>query len=97
MSVRRWALALVLCMVALGCGETGGEAPRSISAVFPRASNVFVGSEVRVLGVQVGTITEIVPQGDTVRVAMEVSDEQPLPEDVGAALVPTSLLGERVI
>ena len=97
MKARPWALALVVSIAALACGQTGGEGPRKISAVFPRASNLFVGSEVRVLGVQVGTITNIVPEGDTVRVAMEVSPEQPLPEGVGAALVPTSLLGERVI
>ncbi len=97
MRLRRTAFALVLCLTALACGETGGAPNRQISAVFPRASNLFVGSEVRVLGVQVGTITDITPEGDTVRVAMEVSPDQPLPEGVGAALVPTSLLGERVI
>ena len=95
--LRRTALALVICLVALGCAPSGGPEARTISAVFPRASNLFVGSEVRVLGVQVGKITDIVPEGDTVRVAMEVSGEQPLPEGVSAALVPTSLLGERVI
>ena len=94
--MRRAVLGLVLALVALGCTGQGSDA-RQISAVFPRASNLFVGSEVRVLGVQVGTITDITPKGDSVTVAMEVSKDQPLPENVGAALVPTSLLGERVI
>ncbi len=96
MSARRLAMALVLCLIALACGEAPVSS-RTVTAVFPRASNLFVGSEVRVLGVQVGTITDITPEGDTVRVKMEVSKTQPLPADVGAALVPTSLLGERVV
>lgn len=97
MTVRRWAFALLLSLVVVACGVPGGGSAQQISAVFGRASNLFVGSEVRVLGIQVGTVTEIVPEGDTVRVAMTVRDDQRLPADVGAALVPTSLLGERVI
>jgi virulence factor Mce-like protein len=96
MRARLCAIVLLLGIVASGCGSQPSGA-RQISAVFPRASSVFVGSEVRVLGVQVGKITEITPEGDTVRVDMELAADQPLPADVGAALVPTSLLGERVI
>ena len=95
--MRARAAAMVLCLVALACGDAAGAAPQEVTAIFPTASNLFVGSEVRVLGIQVGQVTDIVPDGPTVRVVMEVSKDQPLPADVGAALVPMTLLGERII
>lgn len=95
--MRRTALVLVACLLGAGCSSVAGSNPRKVSAVFPTASQLFVGSEVRVLGIEVGHVTAIVPQGDTVRVDMEVAADRPLPADVGAALVPVSLLGERII
>ena len=97
MNARRNAVALVLCLVAAACSGPAGDSPQTVSAIFPTASNLFVGSEVRVMGIQVGQVTDIVPEGPTVRVVMEVTQDQPLPADVGAALVPMSLLGERII
>lgn len=87
------------CFLAVACssGSGGGEPPMLIEAQMESASNIFVGSEVRVLGVHVGEVTAVEPQGDTVRLGLRVDAEQPLPADVRVSLVPVTLLGERVI
>jgi len=95
--MRRIAMVVIACLLAAGCSGAAADKPRKVSAIFPTTSQLFVGSEVRVLGVEVGHVTAIVPQGDTVRVDMEVANDRPLPADVGAVLVPVSLLGERIV
>lgn len=93
----RLAAALVSAvLLAAACSPSSGEGSQEVSAVFANTNNLFVGSEVRVLGIQVGEVTAIVPSGDHVRVDMVVHD-QPLPADVNAALTPVSLIGERFI
>jgi len=68
-----------------------------IQAQMESASNIFVGSEVRVLGVKVGEVTAVQPEGDLVRLGLRVDGDRPLPADVRASLVPVTLLGERII
>lgn len=95
-SVRGIALLLVAALLASACNALSEEA-QELTAVFPRTVNLFVGSQVRVLGVEVGQITDIVPDGDHVRVSMTVTDEQSLPADARAHLIPSSLVGERFV
>lgn len=95
---RRLALLVGLMAAALflaGC--EGGEQPREYTAIFGSSTNLFVGSQVRVLGVTVGEVLEITPEGDRVRVEFTVAREQPLPADVTARIQPVSLVGERFV
>ncbi len=98
--MRRVVIALVVLAVAGlagGCTSLGGQEPTRLSAVFDHTTNLFVGSEVRVLGLQVGEVTGLKPRGDVVEVEMVVDADQPLPEDVSAHMVPSALLGERFV
>lgn len=99
--MRRMALALVALAVAGSVGGCtaldGGRQPTRLTAVFDHTTNLFVGSEVRVLGLQVGEVTGLDPRGDVVAVEMVVDADQPLPEDVSAHMVPSALLGERFV
>lgn len=93
----RLGMALVAAaLLASACSPSSGEDAREISAIFTNTNNLFVGSEVRVLGLQVGEVTRIVPTGDHVRVDMVV-EGQPLPADARADLTPVSLIGERFV
>jgi virulence factor Mce-like protein len=59
---------------------------------------VFPGIKVRVLGVDVGHVTEVANTADGVKVSFEIDDPTTkLPAGVQAAVVPVSLLGERYI
>ena len=59
------------------------------------AAGLFVGNDVGVLGVNVGEITAIEPDGDKVLVTMEIDSDQPVPSDAGAAVVAVDRLRAR--
>jgi phospholipid/cholesterol/gamma-HCH transport system substrate-binding protein len=91
-------VALATSLVLAACGVLRGEEPRTYRAVFSRAVQLFPGGGVRVLGVDVGEITEVRNRRDGVEVTFVVADpDVRLPADVEAAIVPVSLLGERYV
>ena len=91
-------VALAASLVLTACGVFGGEDPRTYRAVFSRAIQLFPGGTVRVLGVDVGVITDIRNEPEGVVVTLSVTDpDVKLPADVEAAIVPVSLLGERYV
>lgn len=67
-----------------------------VSAYFGKTVGLYAGSSVRVLGVPVGQVTDVTPQGDAVRVDMRVDDVS-LPADVGAVVVAPSLVSDRYV
>ena len=76
----------------------GGDDTRTYRAQFSRAVQLFPGGKVRVVGVDVGQITDVQNRRDGVEVSFTVDDpEVQLPADVQAAIIPVSLLGERYI
>ncbi|MEU8637393.1 MCE family protein [Amycolatopsis sp. NPDC048633] len=68
----------------------------TFSAYFGKTVGLYAGSSVRVLGVPVGRVTDVTPQGDAVRVDMQV-DEVQLPAGVGAVVVAPSLVSDRYV
>lgn len=97
--LRALALLLVVALTASGCGFVGGDGAYTIRAELPRSFNLFPGSPVKVLGVDVGRITDIeVPDGArNVEVIMRIDGAVDLPADTAATVVPASLLGERYV
>jgi phospholipid/cholesterol/gamma-HCH transport system substrate-binding protein len=75
----------------------GGAETRTVTAYFDRTVSLYKGSEVRVMGVNIGTVTAVVPEGDRVRVAMEYDDEYKLPADAKAAIVTPTLTADRFV
>ncbi|MFA9429382.1 MCE family protein [Egicoccus sp. AB-alg2] len=90
---------LVLAVMASGCGLLGGGTPSEVTAQLSRSYNLFPGSPVRVLGVDVGRIVDIrvAPGRPTVDVVMRLDAGVELPADATAIVVPESLLGERYV
>ncbi len=68
-----------------------------LTAYFDRAVGLYQDSAVRVLGVEVGTITEVVPEGDRVRVDLAVDSDVDIPADAGAVIVAPSLVSDRYV
>lgn len=90
--------ALVLLLGVTSCTPTdalGGK--RTVVADLTSASGLFVGNDVGILGVTVGTVTAIEPRGKTVRVSMEIDEDQALPEGVGAVVVSRSAATDRYV
>jgi virulence factor Mce-like protein len=91
-------LLVGIALVAGGCSVLGGDdGPGSyhMTVHFERAVALYPDSHVKVMGLDAGTITEVVPEGDEVRVELEIDGDVPIPADVHAAVVPLSLIGER--
>ncbi|MER2240731.1 MlaD family protein, partial [Rhodococcus sp. (in: high G+C Gram-positive bacteria)] len=53
----------------------------NVTAYFTSTTGLYVGDDVRVVGVDVGRVTEIAPQGDRMRVELKLAREVPVAED----------------
>jgi phospholipid/cholesterol/gamma-HCH transport system substrate-binding protein len=97
--IRLLALACVFALLIISAlvWLTSGRRGTTLTAYFDKAVGVYAGSEVRILGVSVGRIDEVSPQGDTVRVSMTVDDGVEVPADVHAIVVAPSLVSDRYV
>ena len=68
-----------------------------LTAHFSRAVGVYKGSDVRVLGVKVGKITGVHPEGQTVRVDLAVNAATKIPAAAIAVVVPPSVVSDRYV
>jgi phospholipid/cholesterol/gamma-HCH transport system substrate-binding protein len=95
------ALALVTGLALLGgtagCGVLGDQETKQVSALFERTVGVYEQSDVRILGVKIGSVTDIRPEGDKVRVDMEYDAKYDLPEDAKALVVAPSIVSDRYV
>lgn len=98
--VRRYLpLAVVLVLVAagvvwlLGSGDKG----KTVTAYFPRAVSVYEGSDVRVLGVAIGHVDEVKPEGTKVKVVMTYDGDQKIPQSAKAVIISPAVVGDRYV
>jgi phospholipid/cholesterol/gamma-HCH transport system substrate-binding protein len=94
------AVAVVTALAVAGAGAFVVLRPHRVVHVvahFTRAVGVYPGSDVRVLGVRIGTITRVTPEGATVRVEMEYEADRRVPADAVAVVVPPSLVSDRYV
>lgn len=95
----RLAAGLVALLVVL-TGLTvfvGGDDERTVTAHFSRAVALYKGSEVRLMGVPIGTITSVTPEGDSVRVVMTYDARYKLPATARAAIITPTLVSDRFV
>ncbi|WP_183097664.1 MCE family protein [Nocardioides pelophilus] len=96
----RLALLAVLLVLTSACGAvpgvTGG-GKMEVTAYFVDAAGLFVGNDVGILGVPVGEITAIEPDGDQVKVTMTIDGDHAVPADAGAVVVARSVATDRYV
>ena len=97
--VRRLAVPLVVLALVVAAALTlfGGDERKTLTASFPRTVSVYEGSDVRVLGVPVGTVDSVTPQGTEVVVTMSYDPEVKIPADAKAVIIAPSIVGDRFI
>ncbi|MCF6388682.1 MCE family protein [Mycobacterium sp. MBM] len=71
--------------------------PKTIVAYFTSATAIYPGDEVRVVGVQVGTIGSIEPEGTRTKVTLRVDRDVPVPADAKAIIVAPNLVSARYV
>ena len=68
-----------------------------ITAYFDKSIGIYEGSDVRILGVAVGSVDSVQPQGEQVKVTMQVGREYNIPADAKAAQITPSVVADRYI
>lgn len=96
-----WLLALILVVVVAIVSVTYLAVTRmgrtTVTATFPSAVGVSKGTDVRILGVTVGSVDEVTPMGDTVEVTLHVRRGVDIPADAKAVQVTPSVIPDRNI
>ncbi|MFD3579596.1 MCE family protein [Streptomyces sp. NPDC058644] len=98
-----WGGRLVVILVVLALLAAGvtalarGGDGKHITAYFDRAVAVHEGSDLRVLGVRVGSVDEIRPQGKQVRVRLTLDEGVKVPARVQAVVVAPSVVSGRFV
>ncbi|MFI2477902.1 MCE family protein [Nocardia xishanensis] len=104
-TVVRSAVLLLTAVLAAGCAAL----PRDLTALpdrlfgrelhitadFENVAGLYVGNEVSVLGLPIGTVDAIAPKGEYVQVAMTIDGDAAVPADAIAALVSPQLITNR--
>ncbi|RPF37275.1 MCE family protein [Streptomyces sp. TLI_185] len=71
--------------------------PVHVTAYFPRTIGIYPGSDVRVLGVRIGEVKKITPEGERVRVELEYDHGRKVPVDAQAAIINSSVVSDRYV
>jgi virulence factor Mce-like protein len=85
-------VAVALCGARLLRGDG-----TNVSALFDTTVGLYEGSDVQVLGVKVGTVTGVKPEGDKVRVSMRLDRGQSVAAGTGAVIVAPTLVSDRYV
>ena len=90
---------LVLALVAALAvtGWLGRPAGLRVVAHFSKAVGIYPDSDVRVLGVQIGRVVAVEPEGGTVRVEMSYDRKYRIPAGAQAVIVPPSVVSDRYV
>ena len=83
MDLRRAVIPVVIAALLIAAALvmfTGGTGQKTVTAYFPRTISIYEGSDVRVLGVPVGTIDKVEPEGTRVKVDDELRRGREDPE-----------------
>lgn len=96
---RMLGLVLAACLVAAIAYVASPAAGNRIhaSGSFTNSTGVFVGDEVRILGVPVGKIDSIRADGDHVRIGFWYDDKYRVPADADAVIISPALVTSRAL
>ena len=100
MDLRRVAIPAVIVALVIAAAIvmfTGNSGQRTVTAYFPRTISVYEGSEVKVLGVTVGSIDKVEPEGTRVKVTMHYDEDVKLPSEAEAVIISPSIVGDRYV
>jgi phospholipid/cholesterol/gamma-HCH transport system substrate-binding protein len=90
------AFMIVTGTVTLAVKPTG-QGSIKVTALFTKTIGLFPSSRVMVLGVAVGRVVSITPEGNDVKVVMRIDKTRKIPADARATIVPISLISDRYV
>jgi virulence factor Mce-like protein len=89
--------AAVVLVAALGWTVLRPAGQYRVTAYFTETVGLYPGSGVSILGIDVGSITDITAMGDKVRVDMVIDDDYDIPADADAVVLAPSLVSDRYV
>ncbi|MEE1742218.1 MCE family protein [Streptomyces sp. BE147] len=90
-------LAVVAVAATTGVMALDEEGKTTVTAYFDQATGVYAGSDLRILGVRVGTVESVKPRGEEVKVVLRLDRGIAVPKDAHAVVVAPSLVADRYI
>ncbi|HWU22084.1 MAG TPA: MlaD family protein [Nocardioides sp.] len=90
-------LVLVLAVVGVLAIVRHGTPTMTITADFTRTTGLYQDNQVTVLGVPVGKVASIKPDGTVVHVTLEVDADTPIPATAKAVIMQRSLVTDRYV
>jgi phospholipid/cholesterol/gamma-HCH transport system substrate-binding protein len=92
------AVVVALAVVAALTYALWPDEPRKrLVAHFPRTVGLYEGSDVRVLGVPIGRVERVRPDGRAVEVEMTYEAKYDIPADAKAAVIAPSIVSDRYV
>jgi phospholipid/cholesterol/gamma-HCH transport system substrate-binding protein len=91
------AIAVVVAVVAATVVWRVDRPQRQLVAHFVSAVGIQKGSDVRILGVRVGEVAAVIPEGRTVRIELRYDAIYDLPADATAIIVSPSIVSDRYV
>jgi len=88
---------VVVALVAAAVTFWPRQEQMTVSADFTRAVGLYPGSDVRILGVRVGQVDAVAPEGDHVHVTFSYDGKYRVPASAKAAIVAPSLVSDRYV
>ncbi|NEB74912.1 MCE family protein [Streptomyces sp. SID14478] len=90
------ALAVLIAAGIVGVRATGSGGTR-LTAYFDRAVGIYQGSDLRILGVRVGKVGAVRPEGTQVEVTLDLDDGVKVPAGARAVAVAPSVVADRYV
>jgi virulence factor Mce-like protein len=90
-------VALVLVLTAALWWVFADFGAKHLTAYFTQTVGVYAGSDLRILGVRVGTVNAVTPVGTQVRVDMTLSGDVNAPAGANAVIVSPSVVADRYV
>ncbi|MFS3129381.1 MCE family protein [Nocardioides sp. Bht2] len=100
---RRSKRIAVVAVVAVGLGGFAlqrtvlAEEPTEVTAYFTQTVGLYPGNDVQVLGVPVGRVTDVDPQGSRVKVTMEIDPDHKIAQSTAAVIVAQTVVSDRFV
>jgi phospholipid/cholesterol/gamma-HCH transport system substrate-binding protein len=90
-------VAVLAVVAALLLAVLPGEDEKTLTAAFPRTVSLYEGSDVRLLGVPIGTVDSVTPTGTDVTVTMSYDAKYKIPADAKAVIISPAIVGDRFV
>jgi phospholipid/cholesterol/gamma-HCH transport system substrate-binding protein len=87
--------ALLVAVIIITTG--GGGKTYHVTAYFQRTVGLYTGNDVRILGVKVGKIDSITPDGSRVKVEMSYDASDKVPSNARAVVITPSIVSDRYV